>query len=140
MPRETARDNGVLWVEYPNESGESLPLSIELQGTPQFYRHHSSKLAAAELPWVHASGVEGADGVAISLITTASKNAAAGEQPAPTPPNSVASPATPYRVQLYFTEPKNAQPGERVFDVFLQGKLVLPDFDIAAEQTPLPPP
>ena len=71
--------------------------------------------------------------MAISLITIASKNAAADGQPAPTPPNSAASPTTPYRVQLYFTEPKNAQPGERVFDVFLQDKLVLQDFDIAAE-------
>jgi hypothetical protein len=35
-------------------------------------------------------------------------------------------------VRLHFAELEDAKPGERVFDVKLQGKVVLEDFDIAA--------
>lgn len=35
-------------------------------------------------------------------------------------------------VRLHFAEIEDAKPGERVFDVKLQGKVVLRDFDIAA--------
>ncbi len=39
----------------------------------------------------------------------------------------------PYTVRLFFTEPdRNAQPGQRTFDVSLQGTQVLKDFDVAA--------
>ncbi len=39
----------------------------------------------------------------------------------------------PYTVRLFFTEPDhNRQPGERTFDVALQGTTVLKDFDVAA--------
>jgi len=39
----------------------------------------------------------------------------------------------PYRVRLFFAEPDEVRPGERVFDVHLQGSKVLDDFDIRAE-------
>ena len=38
-----------------------------------------------------------------------------------------------YTVRLYFAEPDNKQPGERVFDVSIQGKMVLKDMDIVKE-------
>ncbi len=42
-------------------------------------------------------------------------------------------PPRPYTVRLYFAEPDAAAPGERRFEVRIQGQLVLDDFDIAAE-------
>ena len=39
----------------------------------------------------------------------------------------------PYTVWLHFADLENAAPGKRVFDVKLQGKVVLKDFDIVAE-------
>ncbi len=39
----------------------------------------------------------------------------------------------PYSVWLHFADLENATPGKRVFDVKLQGKVVLKDFDIVAE-------
>ena len=38
-----------------------------------------------------------------------------------------------YTVRLHFAEPDALQPGERVFDVSLQGKPVLDDLDIMKE-------
>jgi hypothetical protein len=39
----------------------------------------------------------------------------------------------PYSVWLHFADLENEMPGKRVFDVKLQGKVVLKDFDIVAE-------
>ncbi|MDP6526694.1 MAG: malectin domain-containing carbohydrate-binding protein, partial [Kiritimatiellia bacterium] len=39
----------------------------------------------------------------------------------------------PYSVWLHFADLENTAPGKRVFDVKLQGKVVLKDFDIVAE-------
>ena len=38
--------------------------------------------------------------------------------------------AKPYTVRLHFAEPDDVRPGQRVFDVKLQGRTVLEDFDI----------
>ena len=38
-----------------------------------------------------------------------------------------------YRVRLYFAEPTDVGPGERVFDVALQGEIVLRDFDVVKQ-------
>jgi len=35
-----------------------------------------------------------------------------------------------FTVRLYFAEPDDLQPGDRVFDVILEGKKVLPAFDV----------
>ena len=40
---------------------------------------------------------------------------------------------TRYAVNLHFAEPEDHQPGERVFDVFLQGKVVAKNLDLAKE-------
>jgi outer membrane protein assembly factor BamB len=39
----------------------------------------------------------------------------------------------PYTVRLYFAEMENQQPGQRLFDVSLQGKIVLPGLDVVAK-------
>lgn len=49
----------------------------------------------------------------------------------PLPPASV--PAVPHTVRLYFAEPDATQPGERVFDVLLQGQTVIEDMDVVQE-------
>ncbi len=41
-------------------------------------------------------------------------------------------PPTVYTVRLYFSEPQEVQPGQRVFSVSLQGQVVLNNFDIVA--------
>lgn len=41
--------------------------------------------------------------------------------------------AAPYTVRLYFAEPENLRPGDRVFDVQLQNQPLLRNFDVVAE-------
>ena len=61
-----------------------------------------------------ASGVQGVEGVAITLLPegTAARN---------------------YTVRFHFAEPDDLKPGERVFDVTVQGRRVLDDLDIVKE-------
>ena len=49
---------------------------------------------------------------------------------APAPPRPP-PPPSPYTVRLHFAEPDDLPPGQRVFDVALQGRAVLTQFDIA---------
>ncbi len=65
---------------------------------------------------------ETSDSKAVELITPASAK--------PVAPRLPRAPA-PYTVRLHFAEPDDLPAGERVFDVALQGRTVLPQFDIA---------
>ncbi len=52
------------------------------------------------------------------------------EQPEP----EITIPARPYTIRLHFVEPdETVRPGQRAFDVVLQGKTVLTRFDVAAQ-------
>jgi len=42
-------------------------------------------------------------------------------------------PETSYRINLYFSELENKHPGERVFNVAIQGRTLLENFDIVSE-------
>jgi hypothetical protein len=121
-PGDRRADNGTLWIEYPNSSGETSPLSIDILGTPQFYRRHASSVKEVDLPWVYASGVENARAIRVPLAV--GKPATASAEP---------TSGKSHRVQLFFAEPTPTRAGERVFNVYLQGRLVLKDLDIAAE-------
>jgi hypothetical protein len=69
---------------------------------------------AGELPWVASSGVRGVESVAINFL------------PAELDERD-------YNVRLHFAEPEDLKPGDRVFDVRVQGRRVLDDFDVVRE-------
>ncbi len=108
-PGDRVTNAGTLWLEHPSVAGESpdVKVSVEPQSAKTFYRHSIWIGGGQGWPWVAASGVEGLDSLTID-----------GLKPAK------------YTVRLYFTEPHQKQPGERVFDVATQGKPVLQNFDI----------
>ena len=39
----------------------------------------------------------------------------------------------PYTVRLYFSEPDDIKPGQRIFDIAIQGREVLRNFDVVKE-------
>ena len=112
-PGDRLAESGVLWLDYPSVGGRSPDIPVSIEGErPSFFRHHTSLLDREGLPWVAASGVEGCAVLKISL-------------------SHAEEPAQAYTVRLHFAEPNTkAAEGDRVFDVSLQGRLVLEDFDV----------
>jgi outer membrane protein assembly factor BamB len=116
--------NGMLWVEYPRAGGPSPRLPVTLTPlNPETFRHHPSWVKAGDLKWVASSGLKGLTSATIDL--------------APTPSLSYYS-ATPvkerrYTVRLHFVEPDGLAAGERLFDVSLQDRQALSEFDISKE-------
>ncbi|MGQ9730125.1 MAG: malectin domain-containing carbohydrate-binding protein [Candidatus Zipacnadales bacterium] len=80
----------------------------------QYYRSSASTAGVmnSDIPWLYACGIEGPASIKVKL-----------------------GPDTPktYQVILHFAEPSHLRPGERVFDVKLQGAVVFRDLDVAKE-------
>jgi hypothetical protein len=115
-PGDRRAEGGTLWMDYPSVGGPSPDLPVEFQiDAPQYFRLHSSQIRLlAEhggLGWVAASGLKGAGRLRITLA----------RDPAPQPRD--------YTVRLHFAEVEPIAPGQRVFDVRLQGEEVLTNFD-----------
>ncbi|MFP6763466.1 MAG: malectin domain-containing carbohydrate-binding protein, partial [Planctomycetaceae bacterium] len=115
-PGDRQSESGTLWVDYPNAGGASPEIQVQLKGdSPSYFRRHSSLLQGTGEKWVAGSGVEGATEIRLTLR-----------------PEEPASPGT-YTVRLHFSEPDGVQPGQRVFDIRIQGQLKAKHVDIARE-------
>jgi hypothetical protein len=117
-PGDRKADNGTLWLDYPSLGGTSPALNIKIKPKkPTWFRRHSTLLKDGNLKWVEASGAKGITSVSVKMVSGSGRN----------------KESKPYTVRLHFIEPDNIQPGRRIFDVALQGKTVLKDFDIIKE-------
>lgn len=147
-PGNRRAPGGTLWLEYPSAGGGVSPgLDVGgIGGKVQFFRQHSLHVADAGdsgLAWVAASGLTGECEMAItpSLRPPVLAKPAKGDDtekkslwttPHPAPPGT-GHPPLPHTVRLHFREPEGLPPGERVFNVTLQGKTVLENFDLSRE-------
>jgi outer membrane protein assembly factor BamB len=114
-PGDRRAEDGTLWVEHPSVGGKSPAAPVALDGTRvEYFRRHSSRISGNGIPWVSASGVKGITSLTLML-------------------DKEAKALQPYLVRLHFSEPDGLKPGERVFDVLIQGQEVLKDFDIVTE-------
>ena len=113
-PGDRLAEDGVLWLDYPSVGGPSPEVPVSVHGqTLRYFRRHSSRVDGSGLPWVAASGVSGCERLTIGLAKKATAK-------------------RPYTVRLHFAEPRSGTAtGQRVFDVSLQGRTVLENFDIA---------
>ena len=113
-PGDRSSPDEVLWFEYPPVSGIPPGIDIRLD-TAGFrkIRKEPFMVVSEKTPWVSASGLEGIR----SLEVTLTKATPAVDQE--------------FTVKLYFAELDNLRPGERVFNISLQGKEVYRHFDIA---------
>ena len=106
---------GTLWLEQPRAGGASYRLPVTtVPSNPEVFRRHASWLEHGERTWVGASGVKG---MTSAVVTLAEAGAAARR----------------YTVRLHFVEPDGLPAGERVFDLALQGRPVLSEFDVSRE-------
>ncbi len=99
---------GLLWLDYPSVGGEKERSGCAVEGDTRTRRIHHLLVRSGTLPWVAASGIEGARRIDLPLD------------------------AGTYTIRLVFAEIAGAKAGERVFGVGLNGTRVLDDLDVVA--------
>jgi outer membrane protein assembly factor BamB len=114
-PGDRRTEDGTLWLEYPSVGGRSPSAPVKtVPEAPETFRRHSWRVEGKGIPWVAASGVKGMTSLSVTLDPDGKKERA-------------------YTVRLHFAEPEEVGPGARIFDVALNGREVLKDFDVARE-------
>jgi hypothetical protein len=123
-PGDRRDRNGRLWFGYPRPGlpqnraamGFSLKLGMDFFGGPEYPRRNSEShtLDGTDTPWLFASCARGLRRCILPLLSKA-------DEPAQ------------YTVRLYFADFDNEQTGKRIFDIKLQGLVVLDGFDIVRE-------
>jgi outer membrane protein assembly factor BamB len=125
-PADRKDDEGTVWFCYPNPNTNSythfpnygVKLDLKAQILPSMgYFCHDFKgldIADTDKPWLFTSGCRGMRRCEIPLTDSAAENSAV------------------YTVRLGFNALPDDREGSRVFDIKLQDKVVLEDFDIMA--------
>ncbi len=111
-PGDRVRGGGTLWLAVAPRKLENATVEPK---ELEWFQHHSTRTDS----WIGASGVKGAEKIIIPTEMYAGRR--------PPRPDGV---KRRYTVRLHFAEPDPVEPGDRIFDVSLQGKPVLRDFDI----------
>lgn len=147
-PGDRLAENGTLWLDFPSVGGPSPDIPVSVEGhSKQLFRCHMSHLKenGEDAPrWVGASGIEGVTAVTIRPFLQAGRASEDGKvhafqedaggdrsRSATAAAEGRCETPRPYTVRLHFAEVKDLDPGQRVFDVFIQGQEVLSRFDIA---------
>jgi outer membrane protein assembly factor BamB len=114
-PGDRKADDGTLWLEYPDVGGDSPSVKIGIEPEePRWFRRHSLQIGGSGPAWVAASGAEGLTSLKVELGDD-------DDEP------------RRYTVRLHFVEPDAVEPGERVFDVLVQGKRAIESLDVRKE-------
>ena len=131
-PGDRRASDGSLWIEYPNESGDPLSMSVEFNPEAKLFRHHSSRYMDAELPWLVSSGVEGVSKIKISLnppIAVENKEVGKDDKNATsvTETTVVKEPRPPlaprvYDVELLLSVPKSKELASKSYNVTIEGQ------------------
>ena len=114
-PGDRRDKDGTLWLGYPRPfHSRGLRFTLPAVVAPElgFYHRQPDRLdiQAEEVPWVFSSGVYGLQKITIPVANKGAKGV--------------------YTVRLYFAEIEKAKAGERVFDILIQGKPLVKNFDI----------
>jgi hypothetical protein len=126
-PGDRRSTEGDLWIEYPNESGEAAPFSIEFNPEATMYRHHSSRYADAEMPWLVSSGFDQVKQMTLKLMAPVAASPEQGDKGNDSnaaPPAEIPAATREkqrYDVELIFALPKSTGASESVFDVMMEG-------------------
>lgn len=113
-PGSRRADNGTLWQDYPVVGGPTPRVSVtSIPARPEVFRGHSAEVEGDAPHWIAASGVRNLRSLTIALANDNQERR--------------------YTIRLYFCEPDRVETGQRQFDVAVQGKPFLTDFDIRQE-------
>ncbi len=108
-PGQRRASDGLLWLNAYDD------VEVDFDEDYGLYNSYSGKISGQGHAWVAASGCRGIRRLEIDPNLESPDQAAL------------------FTVRLHFCDPDNDQPGVRVFDVRLQGTVVLENFDIVAE-------
>ena len=115
-PGDRTSDKNVLWIEFPNTGGTAPGIPVKLDTVNYFtIRKDPVSVISENTPWISSSAIGGLRSMEITLS------------------KEKEVPEISYRVNLYFSELENKEPGERVFNIKIQNNTVLENFDIAGE-------
>lgn len=108
--------DGNLWIPYPARIetgvlGNWLPTYQHNQEMCYRLNEVATTIIGTNKPWVFKSGYAHDKSLKLRLIGDG-------------------QPSARYTVRLFFAEPEDLEPGQRVFSVILMGKTVLEDFDV----------
>jgi len=118
-PGDRRDDNGTIWLGYPRPKGSlvlQFKLDIKLSPGGEYFAHSPDfmRITGTGSPWLYTFGARGLQRCEIPLLDPGTG-------------------AARYTVRLGFAEIEDRKPGERVFDIALQGKPVQKNFDIVAQ-------
>ncbi len=142
-PGNRYKDNGTLWLEFPSVGGPSPDIPVRARyENPKWFRHHSSRVKG-EFNWIAASGVTGLREVNIRMFIQPGENPSSVDafdkniENIPTwseeQIKGTFEQPRPYTVRLFFAENEKCETGQRIFNISIQGKPVLQEFDIIKE-------
>jgi outer membrane protein assembly factor BamB len=115
-PGDRTSDRNIRWLEFPYVAGAPPEIPVEMD-TIDYYtiRKDPISISSKNTPWISASSIGGIRSLEITL----------SQEPKVRDLS--------YSVNLYFCEPEKMQKGERIFDIIIQGRKVLENFDIVSE-------
>lgn len=129
-PGSRTGDDGLLWLDHPKAGGTTpdIPINVSAESVDWFH-YHAALVESGNLPWVAASGIEGAAAISLNLgpVPPSEEEGGDGANPAEDVGEKL------YTVRLHFSDPTESVPGSRLFNVALQGQEVLSRLDIAGE-------
>lgn len=112
------RASETLWLEYPPQviPAPEVPVQVETEDDAIWFHQHSSIIQQDNggHRWVAASGVEGVRRIRIGGLATESET----------------NGKLVFQLRLHFAELEAIEPGQRIFDVAVQGQRVLDNFDV----------
>jgi len=115
-PGDRKDADGLLWLAYPRKSGRlQLTFKASISGGRLFRLNPDAlQVAGTSTPWLYTYGYQGIRRLDVPLVDTGDGRAL-------------------YTVRLAFADLSNNSRGKRVFDVKIQGKTVLRNFDVVKE-------
>ncbi|TKJ34439.1 MAG: hypothetical protein CEE38_18000 [Planctomycetes bacterium B3_Pla] len=142
-PGNRYTEDGTLWLEFPSVGGPSPDIPVRAKyENPQWFRRHSSRIEGKH-NWIAASGVTGIREVSVRMFIQPGANSSRVEafdkHIGKTPVWSedrikgAFEQPRPYTVRLYFAETEGYEISQRLFNVSLQGRQVMENFDVVKQ-------
>ncbi|GIW79139.1 MAG: hypothetical protein KatS3mg105_0946 [Gemmatales bacterium] len=107
-PGDRIADDGTLWLQVAQQNKAFVTVQPK---EVEWFQHYAGS-------WIAGSGIIGVETIRIPVVLSSKSNDNTSRH---------------YTIRLYFFEPENRQPGQRVFDVQIEGKTVLSNVDISKE-------